>query len=252
MPILDEDLPQDEEPGELSDNEELATQILSELEDEDPVQESIDQALESSESGSVNEESLAFRQQQKNTCEAEVRANQSQAAAVMVSKYSKRHDIQVFSPGDLVSIAIPRLDRGPLDDRWVLGRIRSVPREGKYEVETLHGIVETLLPTSELLPIPSEIQFVLPSRQATKVSLHYIAAQEAASDVVQTSCNCKKLCKSRRCACRTAGLKCSIACHADEHDCQNLLPIAQRTEKGLRRRSKKRVKFSKDVRADDA
>ena len=252
MPILDEDLLQEEDLAEPSENEELTTQIMSELEEEDGLQESLDQTLESSESEAAVQQSLTIRQQQKNTCNAEVRVNQSQAAAVMVTKYSKRHDIQVFSAGDLVSIAIPRLDRGPLDDRRVLGRIRSVPREDKYEVETLHGIVETLLPTSELLPIPSEIQFVLPPGQANKVSLHHIAAQEAASDVVQTSCNCKKLCKSRRCACRNAGLKCSVACHADEHDCQNMLPIAQRTEKGLRQRSKKRVKFTKGARAGDA
>ena len=100
--------------------------------------------------------------------------------------------------------------------------------------------MSTILPTSELLPVPPEIQLVLPALNPQKITLHFIAAQEAASDVVQTSCNCKKLCKSRRCACHNAGLQCSVACHADEHDCQNLLPVAQRTEKGLRRRLGKR------------
>jgi hypothetical protein len=245
--ILDEDFHEEGELAELSEDEELATQILSELDEGNAVQESLAQIIDSPKPEPINQQTLTLRQQQKNTCEAEVHANQSKAAAVMVAKYSKRHDIQVFSLGDLVSVAIPRLDRGPLDERRILGRIKTIPREDKYEVETVHGIGETLHPTPELLPVPSEIQFQLPSGQAHKVSLHYIAAQEAASDVVQTSCNCKKLCKSKRCACRNVGLKCSIACHSDDHDCQNLLPIPQRTEKGLLQRSKKRVKFSKSV-----
>jgi hypothetical protein len=66
----------------------------------------------------------------------------------------------------------------------VLGRIKLVLREDRYKVEILHGIVETLLPTSELLPILAEIQFQLPSGQLQKVLLHFITAQEAATNVL--------------------------------------------------------------------
>ena len=245
MAALEELPEEEEEPQDPLDDDELAAQLLAESVDDEVIQESLDHVGEEVNTEEASQQTLALRQQQRATCDTAVRVNQAQAAATMVAGYSKRHNIQVFKIGDLVSMAIPRLDRGPLDDRRVLGRIRSVPREDKYEVETLHGIVETLLPTTELLPVPSEIQFQIPPGEAQRVSVHYIAAQEASSDVVQTSCNCKKLCKSRRCACRNAGLKCSIACHSEEHDCQNLSPIGQRTEKGLRQRSKQRVRKAK-------
>jgi len=47
------------------------------------------------------------------------------------------------------------------------------------------------------------------------------------------SCNCKKSCDSRRCLCFKNGLECSIYCHSDDHDCGNMKPVAQRTERSL-------------------
>ena len=253
MAIFDEGPDITEEPEELNEEEELAAQLLSELEEDatqpeaglgDP---SCEEPIElvDSQDELPDTQVLAHRQQQRETCQAEAQVNQKRAAAIMVTRYSRRHDIQVFKVGDLVSIAIPRFDRGPLDNRRVLGRIKSVPREDRYEVETVHGVVQTLLPTTELLPVPPEIQFQLPTGPSKDVSLHYIAAQESTTDIVQTSCNCKKLCKSRRCACHNAGLQCSIACHLDDHNCQNLSSVALRTEQGLRERSNKRLRLSK-------
>ena len=241
MVILDENPDNMEEPEEVNEEEELAAQLLSELGEDvtqpeaglpdSPCEDLIE--LVDSEDELPDTQVLVHRQRQREACQAEAQVNQRRAAATMVTRYSRRHDIQVFKIGDLVSIAIPRLDRGPLDNRRVLGRIKSVPREDRYEVETVHGVVQTLLPTTELLPVPPEIQFQLPTGLSKDVSLHYIAAQESATDIVQTSCNCKKLCKSRRCACHNAGLRCSIACHSDDYDCQNLSSVALRTEQGL-------------------
>jgi hypothetical protein len=233
-----------EEPVILSDNDSSSLSLTSLSSSLEPVQELQPNEQASASPDTIGQQLLTIRQRQRENCQSEVQANQSCAAAKMVTRYSKQHTIAVFEKGNIVSICIPRFDRGPLDDKRILGRIINVPRPDKYEVQTAHGIIEQLLPTLQLLLVPSEIQLSLPSGQAKRVSLHYIAAQEASSQVVETSCNCKKLCNSRRCACRNAGLKCSIACHKDEHDCQNLLPLAQRTEKGLRQRPAKRIRLT--------
>jgi hypothetical protein len=61
--ILDEDLHEEGELAELSEDEELATQILSELDENDAVQESLDQVIDSPEPESINQQALTLRQQ---------------------------------------------------------------------------------------------------------------------------------------------------------------------------------------------
>jgi hypothetical protein len=64
------------------------------------------------------------------------------ARAKMVQKYSKRHDIQHFEIGDIVSIKVPREDRTATDNRRRLfGRVLEEPYSHRYKILTYscHG-----------------------------------------------------------------------------------------------------------------
>lgn len=68
----------------------------------------------------------------------------------MVQKYSKRHDIQHFQIGDIVSLKVPRIDRTSTDNRRLYARILDEPYSHRYKVLTSSGIIKRLILTKEL------------------------------------------------------------------------------------------------------
>ncbi|KAF4632748.1 hypothetical protein G7Y89_g5377 [Cudoniella acicularis] len=72
------------------------------------------------------------------------------ARAQMVQKYSKRHDIQHFEVGDIVSVKIPREDRTSTDNKRLYGRELAEPYSHRYQILTHSGIIERLVPTKGL------------------------------------------------------------------------------------------------------
>jgi hypothetical protein len=65
------------------------------------------------------------------------------ARAKMVQKYSKKHDIQHFDIGDIVSLKVPREDRTSTDNRRLVGRILEEPYYRRYKVLIYQGIIKT-------------------------------------------------------------------------------------------------------------
>jgi stage V sporulation protein SpoVS len=72
------------------------------------------------------------------------------ARVSMVRKYTKKHDIQHFEVGAIVSIKVPREDRTSTDNKRLFARILKEPYPYRYQVLTLLGIIQRLIPTKSL------------------------------------------------------------------------------------------------------
>jgi hypothetical protein len=57
-----------------------------------------------------------------------VRNNQKKATARMVKKYAGRNHIEIFEAGDIVTLAIPKLDRGDTDDKRIYCKVLEVSK----------------------------------------------------------------------------------------------------------------------------
>src|ERR1700712_4155529 len=64
------------------------------------------------------------------------------ARAQMVQKYSKKHDIQHFDIGDIISLKVPREDRTSTDNRRLFGRVLEEPYSHRYKILTYSGIIK--------------------------------------------------------------------------------------------------------------
>ncbi|RFU28490.1 hypothetical protein B7463_g7831, partial [Scytalidium lignicola] len=172
------------------------------------------------------------------------------ARVKMMEKYSKRHDIQHFKTGDIVSIKIPREDRTTTDNRRLFGRILDEPHSHRYKVITQSGIISRLMPTKDLGVVDQSLwpHIIIP--ESTKQVTLTLAAREAStSQRIGISCQCKGQCNTKRCRCFKEGKECTVHCHKDEHDCGQLSSLVIRTEKALIEPSESSNSSSKRKRA---
>ncbi|KFY99950.1 hypothetical protein V498_00401 [Pseudogymnoascus sp. VKM F-4517 (FW-2822)] len=72
------------------------------------------------------------------------------ARVSMMRKYTKKHDIQHFDIGAIVSLKIPQEDRTSTDNKRVFARILEEPYPYRYWVITLSSIIQRLIPTKSL------------------------------------------------------------------------------------------------------
>ena len=176
----------------------------------------------------------------------QVQVNQKHANERSQRQYGKQRQVRTFALFDQVSVAVPALDRASTDDKRIFGRVIGLnPEYNSYQILTKYGILDRNYPTSELNPLPSEINIGIsdPAPQGT-VTLHYCASQESTTEKVPVHCNCrdqKTWCSTRRCACVKAEAKCSIACHGGTNqdntpDCPNISAMSVRTQRGHRTR----------------
>jgi hypothetical protein len=152
----------------------------------------------------------------------------------MIRKYTKKHDIQHFNIGDIVSLKVPREDRTSTDNRRLFGRILQEPYSHRYKVLTYSGIIKRLIPTKELGVVEQALwsDIVIPDT-IKEVTLGLAAREASTSARVGISCQCKGPCSTKRCRCFKEGKQCSVHCHRDDHDCGNLSGLAIRTEIAL-------------------
>jgi hypothetical protein len=122
-----------------------------------------------------------------------------------ICQYSKQHTIRIFSKGDKVSIAVPRLDRTSTDDKRVFWKILDMPKSDRYIIATPYGILDCLYPTNQLLPLDESIEVNISLGNLPKVSLHFVAAKESSSEATMVHCGYKKNCSIRRCKCKKGG-----------------------------------------------
>ncbi|KFY28271.1 hypothetical protein V491_00545 [Pseudogymnoascus sp. VKM F-3775] len=68
----------------------------------------------------------------------------------MVRKYTKKHDIQHFNIGAIVSIKVPQEDRTSTDNKRLFAQILEEPYPHRYRILTASGIIQRLIPTKSL------------------------------------------------------------------------------------------------------
>jgi len=73
-------------------------------------------------------------------------------------KHAKQHTIEVFLPGDLVSLKIPREDRVATDNLRVLSHVVKQSRPNRYQLLTKHGLRANTYTANTLLRVPSSAQ----------------------------------------------------------------------------------------------
>ncbi|KAJ8720572.1 hypothetical protein PYW08_006037 [Mythimna loreyi] len=139
--------------------------------------------------------------------------NLKRAAEKMTAHSSKK--FKNIDVGATVLVEVPRVDRGPLDSKNVVGKVIENKNE-LYKVGTSFGIINDWLPRNAVLSTPGEIlNETLPE---TKLPLRKISAMSSTfggQGIKQ--CNCKKYskgqCLSNKCNCKKANILCNSRCH---------------------------------------
>ena len=159
----------------------------------------------------------------------------------MMQKYSKRHTIQHFNIGDIISIKVPREDRTSTDNRRLFGRILEEPYAHRYRILTTSGIIKRLIPTKGLSIVDESLwpDITIPAT-TNEVTLTEAARDASTSARVGVSCQCKGDCNTKRCRCYKEDKRCTVHCHRDDHSCGNQSVLAIRTEMALVERPKRK------------
>lgn len=97
----------------------------------------------------------------------------------MKNKYAWNYKVVVFHENDIVTLRVPK------EDHRVVVMIKSIPHEGRHQIQARFGIWDRLYPTGELNAVPLVDQkyykadrLAAPSK---KISLHAVAAKIATS-----------------------------------------------------------------------
>lgn len=127
-----------------------------------------------------------------------------------------------LSKGATITLAIPSVDRGPLDFRNLTGVIMDC-RNSVYQVGTTHGVIKGWFPRTDLQETETGITLSdVPSN--VFLSLREAAGKQSFfGKQGHKHCNCKqnaKKCETKRCACFKANLKCNSRCH-NSNSCTN-------------------------------
>ncbi|KFY99256.1 hypothetical protein V500_01428 [Pseudogymnoascus sp. VKM F-4518 (FW-2643)] len=111
------------------------------------------------------------------------------ARVSMIRKYTKKHDIQHFDIGAIVSIKVPREDRTSTDNKRLFARILEEPYPHRYRVLTLSGIIQRLMPTKSLGLVEQALWADILIPTSTKqVTLRRAAREASTSARVGISC----------------------------------------------------------------
>ncbi|KFY75310.1 hypothetical protein V499_04706 [Pseudogymnoascus sp. VKM F-103] len=107
----------------------------------------------------------------------------------MVRKYTKKHDIQHFDIGAIVSIKVPREDRTSTDNKRLFARILEEPYPHRYRILTASGIIQRLIPTKSLGVVEQALwaDIIIPT-STKQVSLGLAAREASTSARVRISC----------------------------------------------------------------
>ena len=153
---------------------------------------------------------------------------QEKQAHLMERKHNKKRNKRTveFKIGDLVSILIPRIDRGGSDMPRLPCQIVKINGEF-YQLLTKYGLLNDHYMVSDLEPYNGLVMFdktmtnKLSLREASKLAANRLKDLKA----IELSCNCKSKCLSKHCSCFKNEQKCNSHCHlsVNEKDksCEN-------------------------------
>lgn len=136
---------------------------------------------------------------------------QRKAAEKMVE--SSRTKFKTIEIGSSVVVAIPKVDRGPLDVQTVLGKVMDY-NNGVYKIGTSSGIIKNWFPRNEIRPSGATASETIPEKT---ISLRQaVSSQSKFGGQGYTKCSCrpaKKQCDTKKCVCKKSGLICNSRCH---------------------------------------
>ena len=125
--------------------------------------------------------------------------------------------VQTFSPGEFVSVCIPRIDRTSTDSLCLPCII--VEHLGSkfflYRLRCADGVLKLCCSEGELEPFEGQLNISMEGwEQAPVLSLREAAKLFNPNNEFHSSiCHCKTKCGTQRCACRLKGVPCSSKCH---------------------------------------
>ena len=125
-----------------SDHEEL---VLEESEvEESEVEESEVEELE------PDHQQMEVEANIRDKIQAEVTARGAIVRERMATRYNKRHNVEIFELGDIISVGIPRENRAKTDDRRLYCRIIAKQHPDRHQLLSKYGILIGLYPTKAL------------------------------------------------------------------------------------------------------
>src|ERR1043166_9046946 len=127
----------------------------------------------------------------------------------MVNQMNKgKKRITEYQIGDLVRIAIPKIDRFSVDRPTLPCKIMEKTENNKYRIGSKFGIVEICYSAGELEPLGTTDFPELYEIPSGKVSVREAARLQSARSVSGGLCNCKSECNNNKCRCKKMGGKC--------------------------------------------
>jgi len=139
----------------------------------------------------------------------------------MVNQMNKgKKRIREYQIGDLVRVAIPKIDRCSVDRPTLPCKIIERTENNKYGIGSKYGMIEVYYSANELEPLGTASFPELDNIPSNKISIREAARLQNAGSVSGSICNCKSECNNNRCRCKKADVSCNSRCHGG-HSCQN-------------------------------
>ena len=160
-----------------------------------------------------------------------LRANASlrQASSSKKWKNGAREGNTALSIGAIVTVEVPKVDRGKTDPRNIQGVVVEATEHDNYRIGVKGGVLQNCFFRGQLkhnitaTPTSTNLQEILDTWSTAKK----IGIREALRWLSPTGgqgftkCNCKKSCFSNACACYKAKRLCNSRCHPSNHNCKN-------------------------------
>ena len=120
----------------------------------------------------------------------------------MKQKYARNHKVITFEPDDIVTLRIPKEDRATMDNHRVVVMVKSIPHEGRHQIQAKFGILDRLYPTGELNEkatekiflghLPSLLDYMQLQQSLVLVTRLLLAVTAKKSCTPQSRCKCRK------------------------------------------------------------
>lgn len=139
----------------------------------------------------------------------------------MVNQMNKgKKRITDYQIGDLVRVAVPKIDRFSTDRPTLPCKIMEITENNKYRVGSKFGIIEICYSAGELESLGTENFPELDEIPSNKITIREAARLQSTGLVSGGICNCKSECNSNRCRCKKMNESCNSRCHSGR-SCQN-------------------------------
>lgn len=157
---------------------------------------------------------LCERRQHLSEVRADIFKRQKVAAEKMVNFCEKK--FPPLAVGDAIILAVPSVDRGPLDFANISGIINQKEND-VYQIGTEHGLIKGWFPRTELQTIDDGNLKLNDIPKEVLLTLREAAAKQSLSGGQGFKrCKCKpsaSQCKNKRCVCLKTGHICNSRCH---------------------------------------